>query len=170
MARIYKSTVLETPPATTPTPTPNRHTLTHHPHPPPRVQMFYVLITSSQPPSCCLHSVPINPCSLSHCKIIDCLSWRFLERKLQKWPYVYNQWKHSIAYFEIGRSGSQLSIWNHIICNITAIMHVDLVAFPLTLSCFKNKRVFKLTITDVPWSGLQTMDQRSYWGHFVVLF
>ena len=37
--------------------------------------------------------------------------------------HVYNQWKHSIVYFEIGRSGSQLSIWNHIFCNITAIMH-----------------------------------------------
>ena len=43
-----------------------------------------VLITSSQPPYCCLHSVPINTCSLSLCKIIQYLSWRIPGKKITK--------------------------------------------------------------------------------------
>ena len=61
-------------------------------------------------------------CSL--CKRIYCLSWAYLERKSQIWPYIYNQRKQSSStYFENERSGSQLSIWKHLVCNITAIMH-----------------------------------------------
>ena len=61
-------------------------------------------------------------CSL--CKRIYCLSWAYLERKSQIWPYIYNQRKQSSStYFENERSGSQLSIWKHLVCNITAILH-----------------------------------------------
>ena len=71
----------------------------------PRVQTFWLLPHSLRPAvfiwwQFCILS--INPCSLSFCKRIYCLSWRHLERKSQKWTYVYNQWKHSIVHFEIG--------------------------------------------------------------------
>ena len=37
--------------------------------------------------------------------------------------YQHSGCVNSLVHFEIGRSCSQLSIWNHIFCNITAIMH-----------------------------------------------
>ena len=44
----------------------------------------------------------------------------------------HSQWKHSIVYFEIGRSGSQLSIWNHISFAISqplCMMHMESIYY-----------------------------------------
>ena len=86
-----------------------------------------VLIASSQLQSCSRGPVVFIWCQspgCSLCKRIYSLSWAYLERKSQIWPYIYNQRKQSSStYFENERSGSQLSIWKHLVCNITAIMH-----------------------------------------------
>ena len=99
MARIYQSTVLQTPPGVD------------------------VLITSSRIPSCCLHMVPINRCSLSLCKKYTAWvedTWKENHKKNNIWIQPMKAFCCIFWNWEVRFTVVNL---NHIIYNITAIMH-----------------------------------------------